>query len=61
MAESLADKWIYERKIIERFGGQQGLELVVASPPPNSLDHYGARPPGVVGQFDCRSLFLFLI
>jgi P63C domain-containing protein len=40
MAESSPDKYEYERKIAERFGGQQAFELIVppepstASPPP---------------------------
>jgi hypothetical protein len=32
MAESSPDKATYERKIVERFGGQQEFEFVV--PPP---------------------------
>jgi hypothetical protein len=32
MAESSPDKFAYEKKIVERFGGQQEFELVV--PPP---------------------------
>lgn len=33
MAESSSDKFAYERRIVERFGGQQELELVVPVPP----------------------------
>jgi len=33
MAESSADKFGYEKKIVERFGGQQEFELVVPPPP----------------------------
>ena len=49
MAESSPDKLSYERRIVQRFGGQQELDLVVppAPPPPESLDEYGAKPPGV--------------
>jgi len=35
MAESSTDKQTYERKIVDRFGGQQELELVI--PPPSEL------------------------
>ena len=40
MAESSSDQYAYERKIVERFGGQQELDLVMpssptASPPPS--------------------------
>jgi hypothetical protein len=34
MAESSADSRAYERKFVERFGGQQELDLVVPTPPP---------------------------
>jgi hypothetical protein len=34
MAESSPDRYAYENKISERFGGQQELELVVPTPPP---------------------------
>ena len=52
MAESSMDQHAYEKKIVERFGGQHELELVVPSvtsvpPPPESEDDYGVRPPGV--------------
>jgi hypothetical protein len=33
MAESSPDKFGYEKKIVERFGGQQEFELVVPPPP----------------------------
>lgn len=33
MAESSSDRFAYERKIVERFGGQQELELVMPTPP----------------------------
>ena len=36
MAESSADRQAYERKIVERFGGQKELELVVPSPATSS-------------------------
>jgi len=36
MAESSADRYSYERKIAQRFGGQQELELVAPSPEPPS-------------------------
>ena len=32
MAESSQDRYTYERKIVERFGGQQELPLIVAPP-----------------------------
>jgi hypothetical protein len=34
MAESSAESSSYEKKIVERFGGQQELDLVVPGPPP---------------------------
>jgi hypothetical protein len=34
MAESSQNRYVYENKIIERFGGQQELELVAEPPPP---------------------------
>jgi hypothetical protein len=41
------DKFAYERRTVDRFGGQQELELVVPSvpppdavPPPNSIEDY---------------------
>jgi hypothetical protein len=37
MAESSPNKYAYERKIVERFGGQQELELVVPSAPPDTV------------------------
>jgi len=33
MAESSSDKWTYERKIAERFGGQQEFEFVIPNAP----------------------------
>jgi hypothetical protein len=33
MVESSVDKFAYEKKIVERFGGQQEFELVVPPPP----------------------------
>jgi hypothetical protein len=36
MAESSQDKFAYEKKIVERSGGQQEFELVV--PPPPALE-----------------------
>jgi hypothetical protein len=36
MAESSPDKFAYEKRIVERFGGQQEFELVV--PPPPALE-----------------------
>jgi hypothetical protein len=33
MAESSPDKFTYEKKIVERFGGQQEFELVVPHRP----------------------------
>jgi hypothetical protein len=49
MAESSPERYAYERKIVDRFGGQQELDLVIspAPPPPASLEEYGAKPPGV--------------
>ena len=49
MAESSKTRFEYESKIIDRFGGQRELELVVPSPPPSppppqSMD--GGKPPG---------------
>jgi hypothetical protein len=41
MAESSQDKFVYENKIAERFGGQKELELIVPTPsviPPESGD-----------------------
>jgi hypothetical protein len=38
MAESSNDRWAYEKRIVERFGGQQELDLIVPSPP--------TMPPG---------------
>jgi hypothetical protein len=42
MAESSADRYAYEKKIVERFGGQHELELIVPPPlpqlPPPSPD-----------------------
>ncbi|SRR5258707_929569 len=35
MAESSPNRYAYEKKIIERFGGQQELELVIPTPPPS--------------------------
>jgi hypothetical protein len=32
MAESSPDKFVYENKVAERFGGQKELELVVPTP-----------------------------
>jgi hypothetical protein len=32
MAESSSDKFVYENKIAERFGGQKELELIVPTP-----------------------------
>jgi hypothetical protein len=32
MAESSSNRIAYENKIVERFGGQQELELIVPSP-----------------------------
>jgi hypothetical protein len=44
MAESSRDKFTYENKIAERFGGQKELELVCAHPPA-SLRQKRKRPP----------------
>ena len=33
MAESSSDRAAYENRIVERFGGQQELELIVPPPP----------------------------
>jgi hypothetical protein len=33
MAESSPDRFSYERKIADRFGGQQELELIAPPPP----------------------------
>jgi len=33
MAESSPDRWTYERKIAERFGGQQQFEFIRMLPP----------------------------
>ncbi|HEV7877716.1 MAG TPA: P63C domain-containing protein [Bradyrhizobium sp.] len=43
MAESSPDKQTYEKKIVERFGGQIELELVV--PPPAEKDSAAAAAP----------------
>jgi hypothetical protein len=47
MAESSVDKREYERKIVQRFGGQQELEFMIpvpsnASPPPSEQSPSGA-------------------
>jgi hypothetical protein len=39
MAESSADKYAYESKIADRFGGQTELELVVPTPSVIPSDH----------------------
>jgi hypothetical protein len=49
MAESSPDKESYEKKIVQRFGGQQELELVVpipasASPPPSGQSPTDVSP-----------------
>lgn len=41
MAESSSDKFVYENKIAERFGGQKELELVV--PTPSTVTSAGMR------------------
>jgi hypothetical protein len=41
MAESSPDKFVYENKIAERFGGQKELELVV--PTPSTVTPSGMR------------------
>jgi hypothetical protein len=41
MAESSPDKFTYENKIAERFGGQKELELIV--PTPSTVTLSGAR------------------
>jgi hypothetical protein len=45
MAESSPDKQTYEKKIVERFGGQQELELVlpVQAPSPSFSEKAGGR------------------
>jgi hypothetical protein len=47
MAESSPDKRVNEKKIVERFGGQQELELVVASPSTASQQPSGQSPADV--------------
>lgn len=37
MSESSADKYVYERKIVERFGGQQELDLALPPTPSSSI------------------------
>jgi P63C domain len=37
MAESSADRQAYEKRIVERFGGQQELDLIVPPPPASEL------------------------
>jgi hypothetical protein len=47
MAESSPDKFVYENKIAERFGGQKELELIVPTPsviPPADSDEYADSP-----------------
>lgn len=44
MAESSNDKLAYERRIVQRFGGQQELELVVPTPPTVSPQPSGQSP-----------------
>ncbi len=41
MAESSPDRYTYERKIAERFGGQQELELIVPAKEPPHADSPG--------------------
>jgi hypothetical protein len=36
MAESSANRKTYEQKIVERFGGQQELDLVIPAPVPQT-------------------------
>ena len=36
MTESSSDRFAYERKIVDRFGGQQELDLIVPPPPADS-------------------------
>jgi hypothetical protein len=52
IALSSPDRPTCENKIVDRFGAQHELELVVPSPPsspppPESMDDYGAKPPGM--------------
>jgi hypothetical protein len=45
MAESSSDKFVYENKVAERFGGQKELELIVPTPsviPPADSDEFAA-------------------
>jgi hypothetical protein len=41
MAKSSSDRYTYERKIAERFGGQQELELIVPAKEPPRRDLWG--------------------
>jgi hypothetical protein len=46
MAESSTDKYAYEKKIVERFGGQRELELIVPeNPDPIADDSSASRQP----------------
>ena len=38
MAESSRNRYVSENKILERFGGQQELEMVVPTPPATKSD-----------------------
>jgi hypothetical protein len=44
MAESSQDRYTYERKIVERFGGQQVLDLIVPAPAPASESRTDGSP-----------------
>jgi hypothetical protein len=47
MAESSIDKFEYENKVADRFGGQKELELIVPTPsviPPADSDDFADSP-----------------
>ena len=43
MAESSSDKDAYERRIIERFGGQQEFQFVIPGPSPDQAGNEAAN------------------
>jgi hypothetical protein len=45
MAESSTDRFEYERKIVERFGGQTELELLAPIPSPTALPPPSSQSP----------------
>jgi peptidoglycan/xylan/chitin deacetylase (PgdA/CDA1 family) len=50
MSESSQDKETYERKVVDRFGGQQELELLMPDPSTASPPPAGLSPPAALGS-----------